>query len=354
MPDLMDELRAIAPSHDIPAWATKVAAGGHEPAEGQPVVRGMDVLRLAPRLPGGRRRTSVLLGLAAVAALVALVIATAWWKPWEPRVATPAAKPTTMTTAADQKPAAATARRQASGSIVQSPTMSSAALCEAWRQDITMDQGGCINVISTLTGIDWTTIPWAKTGTDGTRAAAGTVQGTLQGESFAVDSVLETILPTPSPAPELKLCSAAPLAGTTTKDAEQLVQSLVDGYQTVWWTGATSTSAGVLNIAVTADYVGSTRDAVKNSSYKGAYCVGTLPGPTFGDINRMDPATHISYTSGIGSRNGFSGPPQTGPLPRVNLLVTIRVPEQDAQIAAVYGSDWATYVFIDPIFTLVL
>jgi hypothetical protein len=257
-----------------------------------------------------------------------------------------------MTTGADQKPAAATARRQASGSIVQSPTMSSAVLCEAWRQDFTMDQGGCINVISTLTGIDWTTIPWAKTGTDGTRAAAGTVQGRLQGESFAVDSVLETILPTPSPAPELKLCSAAPLAGTTTKDAEQLVQRLVDGYQTVWWTGATSTSAGVLNIAVTADYVGSTRDAVKNSSYKGAYCVGTLPGPTFGDISRMD-ITQISYASGTGPHSLLYGQPSIA-LPRVNLRVMIRVPEQDPQLAAVYGSDWAAYVFVDPLFTLVL
>jgi hypothetical protein len=354
MPDLMDELRAIAPSHEIPEWATKVAAGGREESAQPTVVRGVDDLRRSERAPGARRRTAWSLGLAAVVALIALVAATVWWAPWQPKVATPASTPTAMETAADQKPAAATARRQASGYIVQSPTMTSAVLCEAWRQDLTMDQGGCINVISALTGIDWSTIPWAKTGTDGTRAAAGTVQGTLQGESFAVDSVLEAILPTPSPAPELKLCSAAPLAGTTTKDAEQLVQSLVDGYQTVWWTGATSTSAGVLNIAVTADYVGSTRGAVKNSSYKGAYCVGTLPGPTFGDINRMDPATHISYTSGIGSRNGFSGPPQTGPLPRVNLLVTIRVPEQDAQIAAVYGSDWATYVFIDPIFTLVL
>jgi hypothetical protein len=353
MSDLMDELRAIAPSHEIPAWATKVAAG-YEQGDERPVVRALDTLRLPATVPGARRRTGLLLGLAAVVALIALVAATVWWQPWNPRVATPASPPSAMETAPDQKPAAATARRQASGSIVQSPTMSSAVLCEAWRQDITMDQGGCINVISTLTGIDWTAIPWAKTGTDGTRAAAGTVQGTFQGESFAVDSVLETILPTPSPAPELKLCSAAPLAGTTTKDAEQLVQSLVDGYQTVWWTGATSTSAGVLNIAVTADYVGSTRDAVKNSSYKGAYCVGTLPGPTFGDINRMDPATQISYTSGIGSRNGFSGTLQTGPLPRVNLLVTIRVPEQDAQIAAVYGSDWASYVFVDPLFTLVL
>lgn len=352
MSDVLDELRAIAPSREIPTWATKVADGGHEPAEGRPGVRGVDALRLTPRTPGGRRRTSLLLGLAAVVALVALVIAAAWWKPWQPRVATPAAKPTTMTTAADQKPAAATARRQASGSIVQSPTMSSAVLCEAWRQDFTMDQGGCINVISMLTGIDWSTIPWAKTGTDGTRAAAGTVQGTFQGDHFAVDAVLETILPTPSPAPELKLCSAAPIAGTTTKDAEQLVQRLVDGYQTAWWTGATSTSAGVLNIAVTADYVGSTRDAVTSSTYKGAYCVGTLPGPTFGDINRVD-LTQISYASGTGPHSLLYGQPSIA-LPRVNLRVMIRVPEQDQQIAAAYGSDWATYVFIDPVFTLVL
>jgi hypothetical protein len=40
--------------------------------------------------------------------------------------------------------------------------------------------------------------------------------------------------------------------------------------------------------------------------------------------------------------------------PRVNLRVSIRVPEQDQQVAAVYGPDWATYVFVDPVFTLVL
>jgi hypothetical protein len=352
MPDVLDELRAIAPSHEIPAWASKVAAGAHEPAEGQPIVRGVDALRLAPRTPGGRRRTSLLLGLAVVVALVALVIAAAWWKPWEPRVATPAGVPTTMKTAADQRPAEATARRQASGYIVQSPTMTSAVLCEAWRQDLTMDQGGCINVISALTGIDWSTIPWAKTGTDGSRAAAATVPGTLQGESFAVDTVLNKMLPAPAQVADPSLCSAAPLAGTKQADAEQLVQSLVGGYQAVWWTGATVFSAGVLNIAVTADYVGSTREAVKSSSYKGAYCVGTLPGPTFVDINRMDPA-QISYYTGSGQRP-FLSATHVGPLPRVNLIVTIRVPEQDQQIAAVYGPDWATYVFVDPVFTLVL
>jgi hypothetical protein len=64
--------------------------------------------------------------------------------------------------------------------------------------------------------------------------------------------------------------------------------------------------------------------------------------------------TQISYVSGKGPHNMFSGPLQTGPLPRVNLRVTIRVPEQDAQVEAMYGPDWATYVFIDPTFTLVL
>ena len=351
MPDMMDELRAIAPSHEIPAWATKVAAGGHEPTDDHPVVPGVGRLQRFDRPPLARRRTNLLLGLAAVVALVALVIAAAWWKPWEPRVAPPAAKPTTMTTALDQKPAPATARRQASGYIVQSPTMTSAVLCEAWRQDLTMDQGGCINVISPLTGIDWSTIAWAKTGTDGSRAAAATVQGTLHGESFAVDSVLDTMLPTPAPTSEPSLCSAVPLTGTKTTDAEQLIQSLVGGYQAAWWTGATSSSAGVLNIAVTTDYVGSTRDAVRNSDYKGAYCVGTLPGPTFYDINRMD-FSQISYASGTGPHSLLYGQPSIA-LPRVNLRVMIRVPEQDAQIAAVYGPDWAAYVFVDPLFTLV-
>jgi hypothetical protein len=352
MPDLMDELRAIAPSHEIPEWATKVAAGGREESAQPTVVRGVDDLRRSERAPGARRRTAWSLGLAAVVALIALVAATVWWAPWQPKVATPAGVPTTMKTAADQRPAESTARRQASGYIVQSPTMTSAVLCEAWRQDLTMDQGGCINVISTLTGIDWTAISWAKTGTDGSRAAAATVQGRLQGESFAVDTVLNKMLPAPAQVADPSLCSAAPLAGTKQADAEQLVQSLVGGYQAVWWTGATVFSAGVLNIAVTADYVGSTREAVKSSSYKGAYCVGTLPGPTFVDINRMDPA-QISYYTGSGQRP-FLSATHVGPLPRVNLIVTIRVPEQDQQIAAVYGPDWATYVFVDPEFTLVL
>src|SRR5664279_3672483 len=352
MPDLMDELRAIAPSHEIPEWATKVAAGGREESAQPTVVPGVDDLRRSEKAPEARRRTTWSLGLAAVAALIALVAATVWWAPWQPKVATPAGVPTTMKTAADQRPAESTARRQASGYVVQSPTMSAAVLCEAWKPEVTMDQGGCINVISTLTGIDWTAISWAKTGTDGTRAAAATVQGRLQGGSFAVGTVLNKMLPTPAQVADPSLCSAWPLAGTKPAEAEPLVQSLVGGYQAVWWTGATVFSAGVLNIAVTADYVGSTREAVKSSSYKGAYCVGTLPGPTFADINRMDPA-QISYVTGRGQRPALSAT-QVGPLPRVNLIVSIRVPEQDAQVEAVYGPDWATYVFIDPIFTLVL
>jgi len=352
MPDLMDELRAIAPSHETPEWATKVAAGGREESAQPTVVRGVDNLRRSERAPGARRRTAWTLGLAAVVALIALVAATVWWAPWQPKVATPAGVPTTMKTAADQRPAESTARRQASGYVVQSPTMSAAVLCEAWKPEVTMDQGGCINVISTLTGIDWTAISWAKTGTDGTRAAAATVQGRLQGGSFAVDTVLNKMLPAPAQVADPSLCSAWPLAGTKPAEAEPLVQSLVDGYQATWWTGASVFSAGVLNIAVMADYVGSTREAVKSSSYKGAYCVGTLPGPTFADINRMDPA-QISYYTGRGQRPVLSAT-QVGPLPRVNLVVSIRVPEQDAQVEAVYGPDWATYVFIDPIFTLVL
>jgi hypothetical protein len=45
MPDLMDELRAIAPSHEIPEWATKVAAGGRGESSQPTVVRGVDALR---------------------------------------------------------------------------------------------------------------------------------------------------------------------------------------------------------------------------------------------------------------------------------------------------------------------
>ena len=352
MSDVLDELRAIAPGHEIPSWATKVATGGHEPPEGQPIVRGVDTRGSLHRPSGPRRRTAWTLGVAAVVALIALVAATVWWAPWQPKVATPAGVPTTMKTAADQRPAESTARRQASGYVVQSPTMSAAVLCEAWKPEVTMDQGGCINVISTLTGIDWTAISWAKTGTDGTRAAAATVQGRLQDGSFAVDTVLNKMLLAPAQVADPSLCSAWPLAGTKPAEAEPLVQSLVNGYQATWWTGASVFSAGVLNIAVTADYVGSTREAVKSSSYKGAYCVGTLPGPTFADINRMDPA-QISYYTGSGQRP-FLSATHVGPLPRVNLIVSIRVPEQDAQVEAVYGPDWATYVFIDPVFTLVL
>jgi len=74
------------------------------------------------------------------------------------------------------------------------------------------------------------------------------------------------------------------------------------------------------------------------------------------DINNMQRALStvtIPYSSGTGY-GGFSTPVQSGPLPRVNLRVMIRVPEQDDQVAAVYGPDWASYVFVDPVFTLVL
>ncbi len=106
---------------------------------------------------------------------------------------------------------------------------------------------------------------------------------------------------------------------------------------------------------MTADYVSSTRDFVKKSGYKGAYCVGTVAGPSLMDINNMQRSlstVKIPYSSGTGHR-GFA-PVQSGPLPRVSLRVTIRVPEQDQQIAVVYGPDWATYVFVDPLLTLVL
>jgi len=144
MPDVLDELRAIAPSHEIPAWATKVAAGGQaEPAQ-PPSVRGVDRLHRFERAPRARRRTAWTLGVAAVVALIALVAATVWWAPWQPKVAAPASVPTAMQTAPDQKPAATTARRQTSGYIVQSPSMTSAVLCEAWMPNLTMDSGGCI------------------------------------------------------------------------------------------------------------------------------------------------------------------------------------------------------------------
>src|SRR5665647_1558222 len=268
MPDLMDELRAIAPSHEIPEWATKVAAGGREESAQPTVVRGVDTLRRSARAKGTRRRAAWTLGLAAVVALIALVAATVWWAPWQPKMVTPASVPTAMQTAADQKPAAATARRQASGYIVQSPSMTSAALCEAWMPNLTMDKGGCINVISPLTGIDWSTIPWAKTGTDGTRAAGATVQGTLQGESFAVDAVLNKMQPTPAPSVAPSLCDVTPVAGTKVSDADVINWNFVDGFQTTWLSRATSDSIGVLNIAVTSAYVSSTRDFVTKSGYK--------------------------------------------------------------------------------------
>jgi len=69
----MDELRAIAPSHEIPAWATKVAAGGQGEDAPPTVVRALDTLRLPETVPGTRRRTSWLLELAAVVTLIALV-----------------------------------------------------------------------------------------------------------------------------------------------------------------------------------------------------------------------------------------------------------------------------------------
>ena len=74
------------------------------------------------------------------------------------------------------------------------------------------------------------------------------------------------------------------------------------------------------------------------------------------DINNMQRALStvtIPYSSGTGY-GGFTTPVQSGPLPRVTLWVMIRVPEQDDQVAAVYGPDWASYVFVDPVFTLVL
>jgi len=355
MPDLMDELRAIAPSHEIPEWATKVAAGGREESAQPTVVPGVDDLRRSEKAPEARRRTTWSLGLAAVVALIALVAATVWWAPWQPKVATPASTPTAMETAPDQKPAAATARRQASGYIVQSPRMTSAALCEAWMPNLTMDNGGCINIVITLTGIDWSTIPWAKTGTDGTRAAGATVQGTLQGENFAVDAVLNKMQPTPTPSVAPSLCDVTPVAGTKASDASVINWNFVDGFQTTWLSRATADSIGVLNIAVTSAYVSSTRDFVTKSGYKGAFCVGTVAGPSMMDINNMQRAlstVNIPYSLGIG--HGGLTPAPSGPLPRVNLRVTIRVPEQDQRIAVVYGPDWATYVFVDPVFTLVL
>jgi len=355
MSDLMDELRAIAPSHEIPAWATKVAAGGHDQGDERQVVRALDTLRLPATVPGARRRTGLLLGLAAAVALIALVAATVWWQPWNPRVATPASPPSAMETAPDQKPAAATARRQASGYIVQSPSMTSAVLCEAWMPNLTMAQGGCINTIITLSGIDWSAITWAKTGTDGTKAAAATAQGTLQGEVFAVDAVENKTTPTPTPSAAPSLCGLVALTGTKASDIEVINWNFVDGWQATWLSGATSDSIGVLNIAVTTEYVSSTRGFVTKSGYKGAFCVGTVPGPSVADINNLQrdlDGTKIRYYAGIGHL-GLT-PVQPGPLPRVNLRVTIRVPEQDQQIAAVYGPDWATYVFVDPVFTLVL
>jgi hypothetical protein len=234
--------------------------------------------------------------------------------------------------------------------------MTSAVLCEAWMPNLTMDKGGCINTVITLTGIDWSAIPWAKTGTDGTRAAGATVQGTLQGENFAVDAVLNKMQPTPAPSVAPSLCNASPVVGTKVADINVINWNFVDGLQTTWPSRATSDSIGVLNIAVTADYVSATRDFVTKSGYKGAYCVGTVPGPSMADINTLQRAldgNKIPYFAGIGQVPLLAAQ-QVGPLPRVNLRVTIRVPEQDQQIAAVYGPDWATYVFVDPVFTLVL
>ena len=106
---------------------------------------------------------------------------------------------------------------------------------------------------------------------------------------------------------------------------------------------------------MTSAYVSSTRDFVTKSGYKGAFCVGTVAWPSVMDINNMQRAlstVNIPYSLGIGHAGLTPAP--SGPLPRVNLRVTIRVPEQDQQIAVVYRPDWATYVFVDPVFTLVL
>jgi len=234
--------------------------------------------------------------------------------------------------------------------------MAKALLCEAYMPTLTMDQGGCINTVSSLVGIDWSAIPWATTGTDGTRAARATVKGTLQGEDFAVDSVVNETLPTPTPSKVPSLCRVSPVSGTKESDAEVVNWNLVDGYQSVWMSGATSDSAGVLNVAVTAEYVNAARDVVTRSGFKGAFCVGTLAGPSLMDINNMERDLFngkVPYLVGAGY-SGVATPQPTDPKRRVNLRVTIRVPEQDQQIAAVFGPDWAAYVFVDPVFTLVL
>jgi len=350
MPDLMDELRAIAPSHEIPEWATKVAAGYEQGVD--QTVRAVDSLLRVHTVSRSPSRRGLLVGLAAAVVLLALVAVTMWWRPWDNGVATPASTPSMTAASPDQRAAPTTARRQASGWVVQSSRMADALLCEGWNQKVTMGNGGCLNIKATLVGIDWSAIPWAQTGTDGTRAAEATVQGTLQGENFVVDKVLNQLLPTPTPGKVPSLCNATPVGGTKATDAEQLIRDLAMGYQTAWWSSTGSSSAGVLNIAVTAPYVESVRQLAASSSYHGAYCVGTLPGPAQNELNASSQSEQIVYLRG----EGYAGlaAPRLDPMPRLNLRVTIRVPEQDAQVAAVYGKDWATYVFIDPIFTLVL
>jgi len=69
------------------------------------------------------------------------------------------------------------------------------------------------------------------------------------------------------------------VAGTKASDADVINWNFVDGFQTTWLSRATSDSIGVLNIAVTADYVSSTRDFVTKSGYKGAFCVGPWSAP---------------------------------------------------------------------------
>ena len=68
--------------------------------------------------------------------------------------------------------------------------------------------------------------------------------------------------------------------------------------------------------------------------------------------NRDDAEDVVAETFHVAWRRRDVVPDE--PLPWLNLRVTIRVPEQDQQVAAVYGPDWATYVFVDPEFTLVL
>jgi len=271
MPDMYDDLVAFRP-----ATASELLP----PETPELVVHAVHAAR--------RRRV---LGLAAVGTTLVVVVGMAVWQ-LVPRASSPlvAATPSSslrsavvVTTptplSATVEPRPITSRRVGVGMLLLQVDGKPMMLC---RMAMSSDPPQCSG--PTVTGVDWSQIPWKErvlTTTFASVDVVGVLNGTALDSTMAVEQIGHpgTLLVTSDRPPDFSMPAMTCLRSSDRGGPPTLESGLesVSGYQGLWVDGQR------IYVATLADPL-SVEKQVRALGYQGPLCVGTLPGPSHAEL----------------------------------------------------------------------